>query len=164
MPLALGAAGMEPDIGWPKSDAAHVHEITLAERAIDGAGLVPDPPERRTLIVGRNRQVQGYGNPTTKRAGDGLHDVCAVTTGKAMDEDRSLPLSDREARCAIGMGRAPDHGIATLPAAAEPLDDGERFRSGLVIHGNAPFAKVRINSRDSAGTPNHRSNRRGPRS
>jgi hypothetical protein len=50
---------------------------------------------------------------------DGPHDIAAIASGKAMDEDRMPPLPDRQAGRAILMRRARHQRIAAIPMAAE---------------------------------------------
>jgi hypothetical protein len=50
---------------------------------------------------------------------DGPHDIPAIASGKAMDEDRMLPLPDRQAGRAILMRRARHQRIAAIPMPAE---------------------------------------------
>jgi hypothetical protein len=128
------APSVKANIRRDKPDPAHISEIPLAKRALNWPGLSPETPEWRLTVVGglrhctliRDRMPQGLPNSA--------HHCGAITTGKAMDEDRVSTLPDREARRPVLMRRTAHHGVSARPDAAKALDDGKRIGGGLIAH------------------------------
>jgi len=133
-PTPHRAARMKADIGRDKPDPAHIPEIPLAKRAFNRPRLGPEAPEWWLTIIGglphyaliRDRMPQNLPNAA--------HDSSAITTSKAMDEDRVSTLPDREARRAVLVRRTAHHGVPARPDTTKALDDGKRIGGGLKAH------------------------------
>ena len=125
---------MKTDIRRDKPDPAHISEIPLAKRAFNRPRLSPEAPERRLAIVGGLRHCALIRDSMPQHLPNAAHHCGAITTGKAMNEDRVSTLPDREARRAVLVRRTAHHGVPARPDAAKALNDGKRIGGGLIAH------------------------------
>ena len=133
-PTAHRAASMKTDIRRDKPDPAHISEIPLAKRAFNRPRLSPEAPERRLAIVGGLWHCALIRDSMPQHLPNAAHHCGAITTGKAMNEDRVSTLPDREARRAVLVRRTAHHGVPARPDAAKALNDGKRIGGGLIAH------------------------------
>src|SRR5579863_10758 len=74
-------------------------------------------------------------------SGDLAQHVGALASCETFDENPAVALAHRQARCSIGMSRAPAKRAITRPGTAErgnKADEGGRWSMGSQLHGTPP--------------------------